>query len=269
MMEILFQRTLRIVASEARTRSRPANRIDPPTIRPFEGRRRIKARAVVVFPQPDSPARPMASPSRRSNEAPLTAWTAPPRVPNSTERSRTSRRVSSSPPEPRVQDLVEGVSEEVEAEDEDDETQARRNHPLGHSVCDGVVSDRFRDDPSPTHVVPDREVEEREDAFRENRNGDREDSIREDDRKGIRQDVADHDVRVGRADHPSAFDEHPLLEAQHLASDDAGGHGPAGESDHEDDAPKVKVADAGGDDDHEDEEGDRQHDVVEAHDDLV
>src|SRR2546430_4758252 len=56
--------------------------------------RSIKARAVVVFPQPDSPARPMASPSRRSNEAPLTAWTAPPRVPNSTERSRTSRRRS-------------------------------------------------------------------------------------------------------------------------------------------------------------------------------
>src|SRR5437870_6876330 len=269
MIEIFFQRTFRIVVSEERTRLRPSNETDPPTIRPFDGSSFISASAVVVFPHPDSPSRPMASPSRRSDEAPLTAWTATPHVSNSTERSRTSRRVSSSAPEPRVQDLVERVSEEVEAEDDDDETQTRRNHPLGHSVCDGVVSDCLRDDPSPTHVVADGKVEEREDAFRENRNGDREDSIREDDRKGIRQDVADHDVRVGRADHPSAFDEHPLLEAQHLASDDAGGHGPAGESDHEDDAPKVKVADAGGDDDHEDEEGDRQHDVVEAHDDLV
>src|SRR2546430_11033607 len=215
--------------------------------------RSIKARAVVVFPQPDSPARPMASPSRRSNEAPLTAWTAPPRVPNSTERPRSSRRDSSSPPEPRVEDVVERVSEEEEAEDEDDETQARRNHPLGHSVCDGVVSDCLRDDPSPTHVVPDREVEEREDAFRENRNGDREDSIREDDRKGIRQDVADHDVRVGRADHFTAFDEHPLLKAQNLTADDAGGHGPARESDHEDDAPEGEGAPAGWDAEHADE----------------
>src|SRR5256885_13789719 len=196
MMEILFQRTLRIVASEARTRSRPANRIDPLTIRPFEGRRRIRAKAVVVFPQPDSPARPMASPSRRSKVARLTAWTGPARVPNSTERSLTSRRFRSSPPEAGIQDLIERVSEEVEAEDEYDETQTRCDHPFGHPVCDGVVSDGLRDHPPPAHVVPDREVEEREDAFRENRNGDGEDSIREDDRKGIRQDVADHDVRV-------------------------------------------------------------------------
>src|SRR6266480_3041391 len=264
MMEILFQRTLRIVASEAQTRSRPANRIDPLTIRPFEGRRRIRARAVVVFPQPDSPARPMASPSRWSNVARLTAWTGPARVPKSTERSLTSRSARSTPPDRRVQDLVGRVSEEVEAEDENDETQARRNHPLGHSACDGIVSDRLRDDASPTHVVSHGEVEEREDAFRENRNRNREDSIREDDRKGIRQDVAHYDVRVRRADHFSAFDEHPLFEAQDLTADDAGGHGPAGEPDHEDDAPKVKVADAGGDNDHEDEEGDRQHDIESA-----
>src|SRR5256886_17472386 len=104
--------------------------------------RSIKARAVVVFPQPDSPARPIASPSRRSNEAPLTAWTAPPRVPNSTERSRTSRRVRSPPPETRVQDLIEGVAEQVETEDEDDEAQARHDQPLRHPVGDRIVPDR-------------------------------------------------------------------------------------------------------------------------------
>src|SRR5207244_13597366 len=69
--------------------------------------------------------------------------------------------------------------------------------------------------------------------------------------------------------HLPALDEHPLLEAQHLTADDSGGHGPAGETDHEDDAPQVEVADAGGDDDHEDEEGDGQNDIVEAHDHLV
>src|SRR5207247_8964314 len=125
MIEIFFQRTFRIVVSEKRTRLRPSNETDPPTIRPFDGSSFMRARAVVVFPQPDSPASPIDSPSRRSNEAPLTAWTDPPRVPNSTERSRTSRRVRSPPPEAGVQDLIEGVAGQVETEDEDDHADAR------------------------------------------------------------------------------------------------------------------------------------------------
>src|SRR6266480_716778 len=225
MIEIFFQRTFRIVVSEERTRLRPSNEMDPPTIRPFDGSSFMRASAVVVFPQPDSPASPIASPSRRSNEAPLTAWTVPPRVPNSTERSRTSRRVRSSPPEAGIQDLIEGVPEQVEAEDEDDEAQARHDQPLGHPVRDRIVPDRLRDDPPPTHVVPDGQVQEREDAFRQDGNRDREDAVREDDREGVRQDVADHDVPVRGADHLPSLDEHPLLEAQDLTPDDSGRHG--------------------------------------------
>src|SRR5947208_16867851 len=108
MIEIFFQRTFRIVVSEERTRLRPSNEMDPPTIRPFDGSSFMRASAVVVFPQPDSPASPIASPSRRSNEAPLTAWAAPPRVPDSTERSRTSRRVRSSPAEAGGRGVSEG-----------------------------------------------------------------------------------------------------------------------------------------------------------------
>src|SRR5207247_11151309 len=163
----------------------------------------------------------------------------------------------------------EVVTEQVETEDEDDEEQARHDQPLRHPVGDRIVPDRVRNDPPPTHVVPHGQVEEREDAFRQDRNRDREDPIREDDRQGGWQDVADHDVPVRGADHLPALDEHPLLEAQHLTADDSGGHGPAGETDHEDDAPQVEVADAGDDEDHEDEEGDGQNDIVEAHDHLV
>src|SRR5438046_8916716 len=98
MIEIFFQRTLLIVASEERTRLRPSNETDPPTIRPFDGSSFISASAVVVFPHPDSPASPIASPSRRPNEAPLTAWPAPPRVPNPAERPRPHRRARQPPP---------------------------------------------------------------------------------------------------------------------------------------------------------------------------
>src|SRR5437867_10151316 len=67
-IEMSFHRTLRTAVSVARVRSRPLKRIRPRTIFPLYGKRRIRARAVVVLPQPLSPARPSASPSSRSNE---------------------------------------------------------------------------------------------------------------------------------------------------------------------------------------------------------
>src|SRR5207247_10515027 len=155
----------------------------------------------------------------------------------------------------------EVVTEQVETEDEDDEEQARHDQPLPHPVRDRIVPDRVPNYPPPTHVVPHEQVEEREDAFRQDRNRDREDPIREDDRKGVWQDVANHDVPVRGADHLPALDEHPLLEAQHLTADDSGGHGPAGETDHAADAPQAEVAAAGGDADHENAAAAAQTDI--------
>src|SRR5439155_1389100 len=91
MIEISFHRIFRILRSETLTRSRPRNRIEPETIFPLYGRRRINESAVVVFPQPLSPARPRASPSSRSKETPSTACTAPDWVAYSMTRSLTSR----------------------------------------------------------------------------------------------------------------------------------------------------------------------------------
>ena len=49
----------------------------PPTIRAFAGSSRISDSAVVVLPQPDSPAIPSASPDSSRNDTPSTARTVP------------------------------------------------------------------------------------------------------------------------------------------------------------------------------------------------
>src|SRR5947208_2870789 len=127
MIEMSFHRTLRTAVSEARVRSRPLKRIRPRTIFPLYGKRRIRARAVVVLPQPLSPARPSASPSSRSNETPSTAWTVPSCVVYSTTRSSTSRSGILAPPETRVQDFIKRVSEEINPDDEDEPREV--DHP--------------------------------------------------------------------------------------------------------------------------------------------
>src|SRR6266849_6540373 len=117
MIEMSFHRIRWIDSSDSLTRFRPLNRISPLTILPLYGSRRMTASAVVVLPQPLSPA--------------------------------------------RVQDLIEGVSEQVEAEHEEDDAQTRDDEPP-RVIEDRVVLDRLRDDASPAHGVGRPEAEERE-----------------------------------------------------------------------------------------------------------
>ena len=57
--------------------SRPSRRIVPPTSVALRGSSRMRARARLVLPLPDSPMMPSASPSARSNETPSTARSGP------------------------------------------------------------------------------------------------------------------------------------------------------------------------------------------------
>ena len=59
------------------------------------GRSRSTALAIVVFPQPDSPARPSVPAASSSNVTPRTTGTSPARVRYVTNRSRTSSRLMS------------------------------------------------------------------------------------------------------------------------------------------------------------------------------
>ena len=72
-------------------RSMPNSLTDPLRILPFAGRSWTSESAVVVLPQPDSPAMPRASPSSRRNETPSTAFTEPPGILKRTARFSTSR----------------------------------------------------------------------------------------------------------------------------------------------------------------------------------
>jgi hypothetical protein len=61
--EICLPRIGRISAGDAARRSRPSNRMRPPSTRAFGGRRRMTAKAVTDLPQPDSPTSARVSPA--------------------------------------------------------------------------------------------------------------------------------------------------------------------------------------------------------------
>src|SRR3989442_7221481 len=268
MIEMSAQRTRWIERSESLTRFLPLNRISPRRIFPLYGRSRMIARAVVVLPHPLSPARPRASPSPTSNDTPWTAWTVPACVVYSIERSSTSKRASLTPPQSRVQDFVEGVPEQVEAEHEEHDAEPGHDEPPGVVQDRGVV-DRLRDDSAPAHGVGGPQSEEGEDALGQDRDGNGEDRVRQNQGERVREDVAHQDPGARRPEHLRPLDEHPLFDREDLAPDDPGRHGPAGEADDEDQAGEIDDPDLRGDDDHQDEPGDREDHIVEAHEDFI
>src|SRR5256885_2793111 len=268
MIEMSFHRTRWIERSESFTRFLPSNRISPRTIFPLYGRSRMMERAVVVLPQPLSPARPRASPSPTSNDTPWTARTVPACVVYSIERSSTSRRASLTPPQSGIQDFVEGVPEQVEAEHQEHDAEPGHDEPPG-VVQDRIALDCLRDDSAPAHGVGGPQSQEGEDALGQDRDGHSEDCVRENQRERVREDMADQNPRARRTEHLRPLDEHPLFDRKHLAPDHAGGHRPAGEPDDEDQTREVDDADLRGDDDHQDEPGDREDHIVEAHEDFI
>src|SRR5467141_2017566 len=95
----------------------------------LEGRSWVIAYARVVFPQPLSPTSPTVSPRSIDRSTPSTARTQPWRILKYTRRPRTATRGTSSPPQPRIDDLVEASTEQVEAEAEERDAKARREEP--------------------------------------------------------------------------------------------------------------------------------------------
>src|SRR2546425_4408449 len=187
MIETSFQRIRWIESSDSLTRFLPLNRISPLTILPLYGRSRMTASAVVVFPQPLSPASPRPSPSPSSNETPWSARTGPAWVVYSMKRSLTSNRPNLPPPEAWVQDLIERVSEQVETEDEEHDAQSGDDEPPG-VVEHRVVVDCLGNDASPAHRIGRSQSEEREDTLRKDRDGDGEHRGREDQGERVRED---------------------------------------------------------------------------------
>ena len=75
-------------------------------------------RHVTLLPEPDSPTIPSVSPGSIANETPSTAWTKPSSVRKRVRRFSTSSRAVSEP-DPRIEDRVETVDDQVEQDDHD------------------------------------------------------------------------------------------------------------------------------------------------------
>src|SRR3989454_5921078 len=235
-MAMCFQRILRSSDSLIVARSFPEYRMWPSTIRPFFGSRRMIDSAVVVLPQPLSPASPRLSPFSSFHETSSTARTVPERVSKYVLRWSTSMRAVHSPlAEFRVQDLVQGVAEERESEDDGDERQPRHHDRRPVSVDDRTARLRLMEDDPPAQRADLHLAEEREGAFRQDGHGNGQDRVSEHQREDVREDVLAEDRYPARAGRSRPLDEHSLLDAQHLRPDDAGGKVPAGETNREDD----------------------------------
>src|SRR2546422_2319500 len=103
--------------------------ISPPRTYAFAGRSCVIASASVVFPQPLSPTRPTVSPSSTSRLTPSTARTQPFWTLKWTFRLRTERRGTSTPPQARVDDLIEAATQEIEAEGKEGDRETGREEP--------------------------------------------------------------------------------------------------------------------------------------------
>src|SRR2546423_1438397 len=115
----------RSARSLCRIRSRPSNSARPLRTRPLRASRPRTASDVTLLPHPDSPTIPSVSPRAISKETPLTAYTVPRRVENSTLRSSTPRSGSLAFTQLRVERLAQTVADQVEAEHREDDRDAR------------------------------------------------------------------------------------------------------------------------------------------------
>src|SRR3989454_4709068 len=145
-----FQRILRSSDSLIVARSFTEYRMWPSTIRPSLGSSRMIDSAVVVLPQPLSPASPTLSPFSSFHETSSTARTVPERVSKYVLRWSTSMRAVHSPlAKFRVQYLVEGIAEKREPEDHRDETEAGHDNPCPVPVDDRAAGLGLMEDDPP------------------------------------------------------------------------------------------------------------------------
>src|SRR5690606_20390070 len=126
----------------------PSKRMDPPSFRAFGGRMPSTERASVVFPQPDSPTRPMMAPRRMLKLTPSRTRTIPASVPKLILRSRTSssRSVLMAAPDAWIEDVAQPVPEEIEPHDDYEDGKARRQ---GIPPCIGQELTRLGDHATP------------------------------------------------------------------------------------------------------------------------
>src|SRR4051794_21521854 len=255
-------------------RSRPWNIAVPLTIRPGGvGIRPSSASVETLLPEPDSPTIPSVSPGKRSYETPSTAWTIPSSVLNSTTRSLIERTGSGThSPLGRVERIAKTVADEVDAQDDRDDGQARedRQPPRGPPGKRRRVRLRLADEHAERRRRRlDPEVEEGERRLHQDRRADGERRVDDDRPEGVRKDVPEHQARVACPRGLCRLDVLLLPQGEEDASDDAGDPRPEEEDEDEGDAPLAALPEQSRRREQDGEQGEREYEVGEPHEEVV
>src|SRR5436190_14548337 len=134
-MNVIARPRIRVPASagDRASRSSPAKTIPPLSIAALAGRTPRIARASVVFPQPDSPTRPMISPRRSdrltlssTRATPLSAWNESDSAVTSSSGGAASPGTVGAPSDARVEHVAQSVAQQVEPHDDEQDRDARR-----------------------------------------------------------------------------------------------------------------------------------------------
>src|SRR4029079_2743979 len=135
----------------------------------------------------------------------------------------------SSPAAPlRVQEVVEGTADHREGEDDEDDADPGWQEVPPRSEAGGAAGPSRLEERPPRRLEGIAEADEREERLRQDRAGEGQDRVRDDQVDDVRQDMPPHDVAAAGADDPGAVDERPLSEGEGLRADDPGRRRPAG-----------------------------------------
>src|SRR4051794_4366197 len=198
---------------------------------------------------------------------PSTACTIPSSVLNSTARFSIERTGSgTNAPLRGIERIAQAVADEVDAEDDHDDRQARedREPPLLRirlPALDEVAERRRR--------RRDPEAEERERGLDQDRRRHREGRVDDDRPQRVRKDVTEHDPEVTRAGGLRSLDVLLLAQGEEDAANDAGDVRPEQSREDERDAPLAALAEERRGREQDREERQRQREVGEPHQDVV
>src|SRR6185369_4537030 len=204
------------------------------------GMRPMIESAVTDFPQPHSPTMPSVFPFSSEKLMPSTACTTPSRVKKWVLRSLTSRTAKLGLPRARIECVAEAVGDEVRAQNEGGDREARDEEHLRMEPerLSTVLGDR----PPGSGRRVDAEADEGEERLAEDDARELEEDRDHEDAERVRQNVPRKHPVPARAHRLGGTDVVVLLQRDHLAADDASGGEPARDRQRDDHRPHAHGA---------------------------
>src|SRR6266511_3644016 len=266
-MAISRPRIPRSARSLCGIRSRPSNIARPDCTCPLRASKPSTASDVTLLPQPDSPTMPSVSPRAMSNEMPLTAYTVPRRVENSTRRSSTLRSDSLAATKLRVERLAQAVADEVEPEDRDDDGDTRNDRKV-HRSLEVSLDVRQHRSPLRRSGILGPEAEEADPGDVDDRGGERERPLDDRWRDRVGKDVRGQNHRTADADRASRQHEVVFLLREDRPPEQASEHRNVRGPDRDHDLPQP-LPERRDQPDCEQKSWNREHDIHQPHHDRV